>query len=179
MITQVTKYMCTVETKNYPVTTIRPTINRYSSIRKKFSASEIANCLACYAIVTLHKTSGAKIRLTADNFKSVLLAYKNEQLEQQERNEMLAQVRKNSEALKQIKEEESTTETTTETTTTKKAPAKKVEETIVETEEVVEEKEDEVIVPSETESLEEVQSDPENPETADWSYIDGEEDEAE
>ena len=28
-----TKYMCTVETKNYPVDTIRPTIQRYASIR--------------------------------------------------------------------------------------------------------------------------------------------------
>ena len=44
---EITKYMCTVETKNYPVDTIRPTIQRYASIRKKFNASEIANYLLC------------------------------------------------------------------------------------------------------------------------------------
>lgn len=30
----ITKYMCTVETKNYPVTTIAPMIQRYSSSKK-------------------------------------------------------------------------------------------------------------------------------------------------
>ena len=62
--TTVTKYMCTVETKNYPVISINPNIQRYSSIKKKLNASEIANCLAAYAVVTLHKNTGANVRLT-------------------------------------------------------------------------------------------------------------------
>ena len=41
MAINVTKFMVTVETKNYPVVTIRPTIQRYARIRKKMNASEI------------------------------------------------------------------------------------------------------------------------------------------
>ena len=48
MAINVTKFMVIVETKNYPVVTIRPTIQRYARIRKKMNASEIAQCLSCY-----------------------------------------------------------------------------------------------------------------------------------
>ena len=149
-MTQITKYMCTVETKNYPVNSIRPTINRYSSIRKKFNVSEIANCLACYATVTLHKNNGSNVKLTTDNFRRVLLDYKNEIISQEEKNRMNAQARKNAEILEKIKSESTTT-----------VPA---EETKTETEPV-----------SETESLEEFEVDPEDPDITDFSYIDSEE----
>ena len=57
-------FMVTVQTKNYPVTTIRPSLPRYSTIRKKLNASEIARCLSSYASVTLEKNDGTNIRLT-------------------------------------------------------------------------------------------------------------------
>ena len=144
--TNVTKYTCTVETKNYPVVTITPSIQRYSSIKKKLNASEIASCLAAYAIVTLHKNNGANIRLTKDNFKKVLLEYKNELLVQE--------TKKNVEDIEKMKEEIPKVETVEAVATA-----------------AVEEKEDEII-PAETESLEELQSDPEDPDTADWSIYD-------
>lgn len=74
----VTKYMVIVETKNYPINIIRPSIQRYARIRKRMNASEIASCLACHALVTLEKQNGVKVKLTADNFKSVLIGYSNE-----------------------------------------------------------------------------------------------------
>ena len=95
----ITKYMCTVETKNYPVNTIRPTIQRYSSIRKKLNASEIASCIAGYATVTLHKNNGANVKLNADNFKRVLLEYKNELLDQQFKTNMNAEIKNNTKAI--------------------------------------------------------------------------------
>ena len=146
--TNVTKYTCTVETKNYPVVTITPSIQRYSSIKKKLNASEIASCLAAYAIVTLHKNNGANVRLTKDNFKKVLLEYKNELLVQETKKASLEEAKKNVEDIEKMKEE-----------IPKVATA------------AVEEKEDEII-PAETESLEELQSDPEDPDTADWSIYD-------
>ena len=81
-----TKYMCTVETKNYPISTITPVIQRYASVKKKFSATEIANCLSCYAVVTLHKQNGANVKLTSTNFKDVLVTYNNEIAAQELRN---------------------------------------------------------------------------------------------
>lgn len=71
-------FMVTVETKNYPVATIRPYIQRYAKIRKKMNASQIANCLAAFATVTLEKNDGTKVRLTSDNLRSVLVDYTNE-----------------------------------------------------------------------------------------------------
>ena len=155
-MTQITKYMCTVETKNYPVNSIRPTINRYSSIRKKFNVSEIANCLACYATVTLHKNNGSNVKLTTDNFRRVLLDYKNEIISQEEKNRMNAQARKNAEILEKIKSE---ADKDVESTTT--VPTEEIK---TETEPV-----------SETESLEEFEVDPEDPDITDFSYIDSEE----
>lgn len=141
---EITKYMCTVETKNYPVDTIRPTIQRYASIRKKFNASEIANCLLCSANVTLHKKDGTNVKLTATNFKSILLAYRNELTNNKLKIDMNTETIKNAEDIEKMKKE---------------IP-------------VVEEikKEDE-IVPTITESLEEIESDPEDPDTSDWSHI--------
>lgn len=142
--TNVTKYMCTVETKNYPVVTIVPTIQRYSSIKKNLNASEIASCLSTYAIVTLHKNNGSNVKLTRDNFKKVLIEYKNELLVQTTRKTSYEESKKNTEDIKKMKNEKPEVE--------------------------IEEMKDEII-PTETESLEELQSDPEDPDTSDWSHI--------
>ena len=116
MAINVTKFMVTVETKNYPVVTIRPTIQRYARIRKKMNASEIAQCLSCYAIVTLEKNNGTKIRLTADNFKDILRSY-TAQLNDTEINKGIAEDERNNTArVEKIKEE-----TVTTTTSSKKA----------------------------------------------------------
>ena len=64
-------YNFSISSLDYPVISITPNIQRYSSIKKKLNASEIANCLAAYAIVTLHKNTGANVRLTKDNFKKI------------------------------------------------------------------------------------------------------------
>lgn len=151
----ITKYMCTVETKNYPVNTIRPIIQRYSSIRKKLNASEIASCIAGYATVTLHKNNGANVKLNADNFKRVLLEYKNELLDQQFKTNMNAEIKNNTKAIEEMKKEEP-----------------------VVTKEVKKEVE-EPIVTVESESLEEFEADPEDPDTSDWSAIYDEEDKKE
>mgnify|MGYP006988830310 CR=1 FL=1 len=125
MAINVTKFMVTVETKNYPVVTIRPTIQRYARIRKKMNASEIAQCLSCYAIVTLEKNNGTKVRLTADNFKDVLRTY-TAQLNDIEINKGIAEDERNNTArVEKIKEE-----TVTTTTSSKKKSSKKT--TIVE-----------------------------------------------
>lgn len=146
--TTVTKYMCTVETKNYPVISINPNIQRYSSIKKKLNASEIANCLAAYAIVTLHKNTGANVRLTKDNFKKVLIEYKNELLIQETKKNSHIQSEKNAEIIEEMKKE--TVELKKENT------------------------EEEKIVVSETESLEELQKDPEDPDNSDFSVYEEE-----
>lgn len=150
--TNVTKYMCTVETKNYPVVTITPTIQRYSSIRKNLNASEIASCLSAYAIVTLHKNNGSNVKLTRDNFKKVLIEYKNELLVQSTRKTSYEESKKNTEDIKKMKNE--------------KLEVKEMVTMSV----PVEETEDEII-PTETESLEELQGDPEDPDISDWSHI--------
>lgn len=111
MAINVTKFMVTVETKNYPVVTIRPTIQRYARIRKKMNASEIAQCLSCYAIVTLEKNNGTKVRLTADNFKDVLRSY-TAQLNDIKINKGIAEDERNNTArVEKIKEETVTTAT--------------------------------------------------------------------
>ena len=157
--TNVTKYMCTVETKNYPVVTIAPAIQRYSSIKKNLNASEIASCLAAYAVVTLHKNNGSNVRLTKDNFRNVLLEYKNELLVQATKKASFEESKKNAEDIEKMKNEK---------------PEVKTEKTVAVTT-AVEEKEDEII-PAETESLEELQSDPEDPDNSDWSHIYGDDD---
>lgn len=101
-----TKYMCTVETKNYPVSTIIPVIQRYASVKKKFSATEIANCLSCYAVVTLHKQNGANVKLTTTNFKDVLVTYNNEIAAQELRNGMKKEKENNAKAFEEMKKEE-------------------------------------------------------------------------
>ena len=121
MAINVTKFMVIVETKNYPVVTIRPTIQRYARIRKKMNASEIAQCLSCYAIVTLEKNNGTKVRLTADNFKEVLRSY-TAQLNDIEINKGIAEDERNNTArVEKIKEET----VTTTTTSSKKKSSKK------------------------------------------------------
>lgn len=100
-----TKYMCTVETKNYPVSTITPVIQRYTSVKKKFSATEIANCLSCYAVVTLHKQNGANVKLTSTNFKDVLVAYNNEIAAQELRSGMKKEKENNAKAFEEMKKE--------------------------------------------------------------------------
>lgn len=72
------KFMVIVETKNYPINSIRPIIQRYSRIKKRMTASEIAVCLSCYANVTLVKFNDITVKLTKDNFKQILVKYKNE-----------------------------------------------------------------------------------------------------
>lgn len=134
----ITKYMCTVETKNYPVLTITPQIQRYCSIRKKLNASEIANCLAAYATVTLHKNTGDNVKLTRDNFKTVLIQYKNELLVQQVKKYSDEETKKNADTIEEMKKEEPVIEEETK-------------------------KEKEEIEISETESHEEIQEDPEDP----------------
>lgn len=143
----ITKYMCTVETKNYPVSTITPVIQRYTSVKKKFSATEIANCLSCYAVVTLHKQNGANVKLTSTNFKDVLVAYNNEIAAQELRSGMKKEKENNAKAFEEMKKE-------------------KVEEKKVET---IEEE------PTVEEEVEQLQADPEDPEIEDFSYIDSEE----
>lgn len=142
-----TKYMCTVETKNYPISTITPVIQRYASVKKKFSATEIANCLSCYAVVTLHKQNGANVKLTSTNFKDVLVTYNNEIAAQELRSGMKKEKENNAKAFKEMKKEEVKEEKVEET----------VEEPIVE------------------EEVEQLQADPEDPEIEDFSYIDSEE----
>jgi len=105
MAINVTKFMVTVETKNYPVVTIRPTIQRYARIRKKMNASEIAQCLSCYAIVTLEKNNGIKVRLTADNFKQVLRSYTAEINNVKINKGIIAEEDKNATRVEKIKEE--------------------------------------------------------------------------
>ena len=143
----ITKYMCTVETKNYPVSTITPVIQRYTSVKKKFSATEIANCLSCYAIVTLHKQNGANVKLTSTNFKDVLVAYNNEIAAQELRSGMKKEKENNAKAFEEMKKE-------------------KVEEKKIKT---IEEE------PAVEEEVEQLQADPEDPEIEDFSYIDSEE----
>lgn len=142
-----TKYMCTVETKNYPVSTITPVIQRYASVKKKFSATEIANCLSCYAVVTLHKQNGANVKLTSTNFKDVLVTYNNEIAAQELRSGMKKEKENNAKAFEEMKKEEVKEEKVEET----------VEKPIVE------------------EEVEQLQADPEDPEIEDFSYIDSEE----
>lgn len=104
-ITNVTKFMVIVETKNYPVVTIRPSIARYSKIRKKMNASEIAQCLTCYANVTLEKNNGTTVKLTANNFKSVLKDYAAQLNDIETNKAIAAEERKNTEKVEKIKEE--------------------------------------------------------------------------
>ena len=141
-----TKYMCTVETKNYPVSTITPVIQRYASVKKKFNATEIANCLSCYAVVTLHKQNGANVKLTSTNFKDVLINYNNEIAAQEIRSGMKKEKENNAKAFEEMKKEE-----------VKEEKVEAVKESIVE------------------EKVEQLQPDPENPEIEDFSYIDSEE----
>lgn len=161
-MTNISKFMCVVETKNYPVNTIFPQIPRYSSIRKKFNASEIANCLAYYATVTLIKNNGSTVKLTKDNFKSVLIAYKKELEDIELSKAMYSEEVRNTQAIEDMKKENDVT------TTVVDEPV-----TVTETEEV---KENEEVVVSETESLEVIQEDPEDPDVNDFSYVDSEED---
>jgi hypothetical protein len=159
MAINVTKFMVTVETKNYPVVTIRPTIQRYARIRKKMNASEIAQCLSCYAIVTLEKNNGTKVRLTADNFKEVLRSY-TAQLNDIEINKGIAEDERNNTArVEKIKEE-----TVTTTTSSKKAAV--VEQPVEETPTVTE--------PTGEQNEEFIQEDPEDEDKfSDAPYYEG------
>ena len=159
MAINVTKFMVTVETRNYPVVTIRPTIQRYARIRKKMNASEIAQCLSCYAIVTLEKNNGAKVRLTADNFKEVLRSY-TAQLNDIEINKGIAEDERNNTArVEKIKEET--------LTTTSSNKADDVEQPVEETPTVTE--------PTNEQNEEFIQEDPEDEDKfSDAPYYEGE-----
>ena len=139
-ITNVTKFMVIVETKNYPVVTIRPSIARYSKIRKKMNASEIAQCLTCYANVTLEKNNGTTVKLTANNFKSVLKDYAAQLNDIETNKAIAAEERKNTEKVEKIKEETVTTTSAPMTTT-----ATPVTETVAEPEN--QEQNDETVQP--------------------------------
>lgn len=112
-------FMVTVETKNYPVATIRPYIQRYAKIRKKMNASQIANCLAAFATVTLEKNDGTKVRLTSDNLRSVLVDYTNELKNEEVKKSLRTEAKKNAARLDEFKEN-----APKETTTTSAAPKK-------------------------------------------------------
>ena len=124
-------FMVTVETKNYPVATIRPYIQRYAKIRKKMNASQIANCLAAFATVTLEKNNGTKVRLTSDNLRSVLVDYTNELKNEEVKKSLRTEAKKNAARLDEFKEnapkETTTTSAAPQTTTAapKAAPKKK------------------------------------------------------
>jgi hypothetical protein len=115
--------MVTVETKNYPVTTIRPSIQRYAKIRKRLNATEIANCLAVYANVTLEKNDGTKIKLTKDNFKGILYDYTNQLKKAEFNKKVVVEEKKNDERIQNIidnppvVEEQSTVEEATNSET--------------------------------------------------------------
>lgn len=96
------QYMVTVETKNYPVTTIRPSIQRYAKIRKRLNATEIANCLTVYANVTLEKNDGSKIKLTRDNFKGILYDYTNQLKKAEFNKKVVVEEKKNDERIQNI-----------------------------------------------------------------------------
>lgn len=118
-------FMVTVETKNYPVATIRPYIQRYAKIRKKMNASQIANCLAAFATVTLEKNDGTKVRLTSDNLRSVLVDYTNELKNEEVKKSLRTEAKKNAARLDEFKEnapKETTTTSAAPQTTTAAAP---------------------------------------------------------
>ena len=156
-------FMVTVETKNYPVATIRPYIQRYAKIRKKMNASQIANCLAAFATVTLEKNDGTKVRLTSDNLRSVLVDYTNELKNEEVKKSLRTEAKKNAARLDEFKEnapKETTTTTTSvapKTTAAPKAAPKKKAEPVVE-----EKKEEEVEQTTAT-----PQEDPEDEDTFD------------
>ena len=164
MAINVTKFMVTVETKNYPVVTIRPTIQRYAKIRKKMNASEIAQCLSCYAIVTLEKNNGTKVRLTADNFKDVLRSY-TAQLNDIEINKGIAEDERNNTArVEKIKEEVATTTTTSSKKFSKKTAV--VEQPVEKTPAITE--------PTDEQNEEFIQEDPEDEDKfSDSPYYEG------
>lgn len=124
-------FMVTVETKNYPVATIRPYIQRYAKIRKKMNASQIANCLAAFATVTLEKNDGTKVRLTSANLRSVLVDYTNELKNEEVKKSLRVEAKKNAARLDEFKEnapkETTATSAAPQTTTAapKAAPKKK------------------------------------------------------
>lgn len=155
-------FMVTVETKNYPVATIRPYIQRYAKIRKKMNASQIANCLAAFATVTLEKNDGTKVRLTSDNLRSVLVDYTNELKNEEVKKSLRTEAKKNAARLDEFKEnapkETTTTSAAPQTTTVapKAAPKKKAAPV------VEEKKEDEVEQTTAT-----PQEDPEDEDTFD------------
>ena len=160
-MSEVTKFMVTVETKNYPVISIRPTIQRYGKIRKKMNASEIAQCLAAYATVTLEKNNGTKVKLTSSNFKDVLKQYSLELTNNEIVTGMSKEEKRNAERLEKIKEP---VEEVVETTNTRSA--KKQDVTPVVEEEIIE-----------SEQTETVQNDPEDPDEFDSSaYYDDDKD---
>ena len=145
--TNVTKYMCTVETKNYPVVTIAPAIQRYSSIKKNLNASEIASCLAASAVVTLHKNNGSNVRLTKDNFRNVLLEYKNELLVQTTKKASFEESKKNAEDIEKMKNEKpevKTEKTVAVTTAVEEKEDESVDDIVTDVEENTEEEDEEI-----------------------------------
>lgn len=157
-------FMVTVETKNYPVATIRPYIQRYAKIRKKMNASQIANCLAAFATVTLEKNDGTKVRLTSANLRSVLVDYTNELKNEEVKKSLRVEAKKNAARLDEFKEnapKENITTTSvapqTATTAAPKAAPKKKSTPVVE-----EKKEEEVEQTTAT-----PQEDPEDEDTFD------------
>lgn len=137
-----TKFMCKVVTKNYPVTTITPTISRYTQIKKRFNSSEIASCLAANAIVTLIKSNNIEINLNKTNFKNVLLSYMSEIEKEAIIKEDKEASKKNTEALNNLKESIAST-TTTKTSSVEIQKDSIEKENIVTTEDnIVEEKQE-------------------------------------
>lgn len=71
------KYLCTIETKNYPVRNITPMMTAYARMDRNVSKTEILACLEVGAIVTLHKPAGGTVRLTRENLTKELTAAMN------------------------------------------------------------------------------------------------------
>lgn len=143
MVNSVPQFMVTIETKNYPVTTIRPAIQRYARIRKKMNATEIANCLAVCAVVTLEKKDGSKVRLTANNFRNILYAYTNELKNEEYEKKKRAEEKKNAERVQNLinTEPEKTEEVITEpdvTTTTIESTTDCIDEEDIDDSDIIE-----------------------------------------
>lgn len=135
------KFYCQVTTRNYPVN-ITPIISRYTMVTKYFTTSQIAMCLQCHADVKLIKGT-SKITLTQSNYKSTLISYINSQISIQNNIEKEKEEKKNEEVIDTIKAR-------TPEKITKSTKNKNVEQI--------------------TEYVdEEIQQDPENPDTFDES----------
>lgn len=166
------KYLVSVETKNYPVN-LTPMIQRYSRIKKQLTKSEIGTCLMSNANVTLFKFNGTSVKLTRDNFAAQLSSYDSEILGQQVINDSIKAEKVNREELDKLIESAPTPEPVVAAPAPKYSKKKQAKvETQPEPVEIVEEKEEELDEATrDNEAVEVAQSDPEDPDTYDFSHF--------